>query len=229
MSSRSLDALTEALEEVRELQEADPTAPGEIPGNPRVSRVVGRASVILLSSHFERYIYSINEEAVEALNDHPVTFSRLPERLRLLHSRPVVEALAGTAWDGQPRVDRLGEFVELDSWLWGGGPFGALQHKRLLVWMRAPTPENLTRYYRFWSIQDIFSAVAESPAQLTELRLRLTDLVDKRNAIAHGDVQADATKADIDLYLDAVISFCSGADGVLSDQLIDLFDLVTPW
>jgi hypothetical protein len=229
MPSVALAELNVAFEEIDHLQAADPTPIGEVPVNPAVARAVGRASVVLLSSHFERYFYAINEAAIEALNSNDVAFATIPELLRLLHTKPAVEALSATNWEGQPRVGQLGEFVRADVWLWGGEPRGRLDPERLLTWMKAPTPERIERYYRYWSIPDIFTTVAASPAERSDLWLRIRDLVDKRNAIAHGDVQAEATKADVGSYSAAVMTFCSGADLVLSDQLVDLFHLAAPW
>jgi hypothetical protein len=229
MASHALDTLLENLGEVGDLLDADPTAPGEVPAAPQITRVVGRASVVLLCSHFERYFYALNEEAVASLNMNEFISAALPEQLRLLHSQPAVEAVAGTTWDTAPRAGQLGEFVRLDAWLWGQADAGELQHDRLLTWMTSPGPENLTRYFRYWSIQDIFTRVASNATQRTELWLRITDLVDKRNGIAHGDVAAEATRSDVSNYLIAVTDFCTEADLVLSDQLVDLFHIPAPW
>jgi RiboL-PSP-HEPN len=229
MPSNAFDDLEVALEEIAHLQNADPTPLGEVPDDPLVARSVGRASVVLLCSHFERYFYAVNDEAIDLLNSHRVAFAAIPESLRLLHTKPAVEALAGSSWEQDSRIVQLGEFVRTDAWLWGGEPIGALDAERLLMWMNAPTPRALLRYYRYWAIPDIFSTVATSPTHRSELWLRLSDLVDKRNAIAHGDTQAEATKIDVEAYVGAVEAFCAGADLALSDQLIDLFHVPAPW
>jgi hypothetical protein len=229
MPSASLQTLLENLSEVRDLLDADPTEPGEVPAEPRIARVVGRASVVLLCSHFERYFYGVNEEAVTALNGNAFAAAALPEQLRLLHSKPAVDAVGATTWNAPPRAGQLGEFVRLDAWLWGEANEGELQHDRLLVWMTAPHPDNLQRYYRYWSIQDIFSRATQSAPERTELWLRITDLVSKRNAVAHGDATAEATKSDVMSYIEAVTTFCTEADLVLSDQLVDLLHVPAPW
>jgi hypothetical protein len=68
MSSRALQSLLIALEEVGDLQRANPTPTGAAPSQPETTRAIGRASVVLLSSHLERYIRNLNEEAVEFVN-----------------------------------------------------------------------------------------------------------------------------------------------------------------
>jgi hypothetical protein len=62
MPSASLGALISALSEISDL--AGVVRPG-FGGTPRaealkIARVAGRAQVVLLSSHFERYLYSVN-------------------------------------------------------------------------------------------------------------------------------------------------------------------------
>src|SRR5437773_6079308 len=87
MASMALESLEEALEEIAQLQIANPTPTGAFLAAPGLTRAIGRASVVLLSSHFERYIYAINEEAAEALNRSSALGETLPLMLRLSHSR----------------------------------------------------------------------------------------------------------------------------------------------
>ena len=51
------------LQRVTALQRANPSPTGSAPALPEVTRAIGRASVVILSSHFERYLYAVNEEA----------------------------------------------------------------------------------------------------------------------------------------------------------------------
>src|SRR3712207_2463702 len=99
MPSSALGALVVAVQEVDELLRA--ASGGNLAALARLrrARVVGRASVVLLSSHFERYFYAVNEEACGYLNAASVAGDRLPEILRLVHSRPSIEDLAATAWE----------------------------------------------------------------------------------------------------------------------------------
>jgi hypothetical protein len=154
VASGSLDAFDRAVDEVADLQRADPTPLGATPSDPARTRAVGRASVVLLSSHFERYVYAINEEATGAINSSALAGADLPMRLRLLHSRSSVDGLVETGWER--RGEQLEKFVQAEAWLWGGEARGALEHERLLSWMKAPTPANLVKYYKYWGIVDIF-------------------------------------------------------------------------
>lgn len=217
MASNSLSSFATALDEVADLGRADPTAVGTPPVQPELTRVVGRASVVLLSSHFERYVYSINEEAARILNSTGVLGDVLPESVRLLHSRPSIDAMVETGWDR--RTTKLQAFVQTEGWLWGEHRAGALDHERLLLWMKAPSPWNLVRYYRYWGITDIFSAITRAPHTRTDLWLKIDELVRKRNNIAHGDATTEATRSDVRVYRASAMRFCERADRQLARAL----------
>lgn len=227
MPSASLLDLRRGMLEVDELQLADPTPVGEAPDRPEVSRVVGRASVVLLSSHFERYIYSLNEEAAELLNARSIKGGALPELLRLLHTQSVVDELFSTEW--LRRSELLNAFVAKEAWLWGGTESGELQHKRLLAWMKAPLPQNLERYFRYWGIEDVFTAITRAPHTRSDLWLRIGELVGKRNNIAHGDLATEATPTDISAYQLAAMTFSERVDRLLGRILGRLLDQQSGW
>lgn len=227
MASESLNAFVEAVQEVADLQQADPMPSGGPPLDPMTTRVIGRACVVLLSSHFERYIYSVNEEATDVLNLNGISGLFLPESLRLLHSRTSVDAMLESGWER--RGDQLRNFVQDEAWLWGAHPPRLLDHERLLVWMKAPTPKNLVRYYRMWNIQDIFKSVTRAVHTRTDLRLKLEELVRKRNNIAHGDPSTEATRGDIVSYRDATLRFCERSDRRLAHALSRISTGPVPW
>jgi hypothetical protein len=227
MASGSLDAFVRAVDEIADLQRADRTPTGGAPLEPDITRVVGRASVVLLTSHFERYIHAVNEEATGVANAAGVAGWLLPEKLRLIHSSSVVDAMLETDWVN--RASKLREFMESEGWLWSKGQSGALDHKRLLTWMKTPTPTNLVRYYRHWEIEDIFSAITRAVHTKTDLRLKLQELVDKRNNIAHGDPNIEATRGDVGGYRDATLRFCERSDRQLAWALARILACPRPW
>ena len=227
MPSEPLDALLEGIAEVRHLQSANPILPGKLPNKPLVVRAVNRASVVLLSSYLERYLRSINEEASRVVNASEISGFDLPLLVRLRHSQSPIDDIFTTQWDY--RKDKLTEFLRSDGWLWIPGKQGELDHVRLLRWMRSPSPERIRRLFALWGVLDIFSSVTRRPHTRKRMWLQITELVEKRNAIAHGDLEADATSRDIKSYISVVICFCKRADGVLSQQLARICREERPW
>jgi hypothetical protein len=229
MGSDALTHLQEAVEEVDRLQEADPTPTGAIPLRPDVTRAINRASIVLLSSHLERYIHNVNEQAIEQINLAQLPGGRLPQPLRLLHSHRAVLELAETAWEGQARASKLADFARSEVWLWTDSGQGVLDHRRLLTWMTAPKPDQIVRYYRYWLIDDIFTMITRKPHTRSYFWLKISELVDKRNNIAHGDIATDATRQDVRQYAATVREFCRRADSALSRQISRLLDIDNPW
>lgn len=229
MASQSLVSLEDGIAEVRDLQAAAPRQTGSTPGTLALTRAVGRASVVILSSHLEGYVDSLNLEAVSVVNTAGIGAQQLSEALRLLHSKPAVEALTGTSWEGQARAKLLAELITSDAWLWGRNQTGVLQPDRLLMWMKSPNPKALMRYFRYWGIEDIFTRITRASHTRDDLWRRLKELVDKRNSIAHGDLATSATAADIRAYVKAVQTFAVRSDAVLARQLSAMCAIDLPW
>lgn len=196
-------------------------------GDLRTARAVGRAQVVLLSSHFERYLYTVNEEAVAFLNTKRLASSVLPNSLKLLHSRYPIDDLCETGWEN--RSQKLATFVAEDGWLWESDRHGTLSHERLLAWLTAPKPADLRRYYRYWNIDDIFTRITRRRSARGQLWLGVQELVDIRNSIAHGDFAAQPTQRDIQRYLGSARTFCERPDKVLARALARLTAGGPPW
>jgi hypothetical protein len=117
MPSLTLQAFLLALEEVKQLGKAShPTLGPNSPASLTLARAVGRGQIVLLSSHFERYIYSINEELISFLNTVQMHGDRLPLIIRLQHSALTVDELSKTSWEN--RSGKLTAFIAEDGWLW---------------------------------------------------------------------------------------------------------------
>ncbi|HEY6344888.1 MAG TPA: MAE_28990/MAE_18760 family HEPN-like nuclease [Bryobacteraceae bacterium] len=228
MPSKALDALLSSVQEIGYLLKADAVVPGAVPKDPLRSRAIGRASVVLLSSHFERYLFALFEEVVAYLNLMGIDNLQIPPELRLLHSKASIEEIAETAWNN--RAQKLEAFVASEAWLWTtNASIGTFSHIHLLDWMKSPKTRNLLRMFKYWGVNDIFQSVTARSHTRQDLVLRIEELVDKRNNIAHGDFATEATPREVKLYSLAVTSFCERADRRMSIQLSRLFKITRPW
>jgi hypothetical protein len=191
-----------------------------------LARAVGRGQIVLLSSHFERYIYAVNEELVTFLNSRQVHGDQLPAPIRLQHSMLPIDDLAKTGWEH--RSNKLMSFMAEDGWLWSAGLSGSLLHERLLTWMKAPGPEHLLRYFKYWGLEDIFTAVTRQPNTRSALWLGVRGLVELRNNIAHDDLAAQVTQADVKRYMGYARQFCERTDRKLARHIAQTF-VPNPW
>lgn len=218
MPSIAFLAVTAGLQEIDALQRANPSPTGAAPEDPATTRAIGRASIVLLSSHFERYHYGVTEEVVAAINVSALPSERLPEEIRLRHSEAAIDELAAMEWIR--RGPALRELVAKDGPLWSSGTaVSTLDYARLLRWMSAPKPRELLRLYRMFGIHDVFSSVTRTAHTRSALWLSIESLVDKRNNIAHGDATESATQADVRRYVSAVGVFCQRVDRLVGRHL----------
>ena len=214
-----MGGLLTGVNEVRALRAIYPTGLSRI-GHARAlaARAHGRACTVLLCSHFERYIYAVNEEAIDWINAEQPSLNFVPVGLLLQHSRAPVDELARTEWIR--RESKLKDFMSSNGPLWSASttPF-FLDHSQLLTWLKTPKPEDLLRFYRQYGIQDIFRTITRSPRIVAQLRLDLKELAEKRNNIAHGDLSSEALKTDVTRYISAVAKFATSADWAFAQRL----------
>ena len=225
MPSAALLSFEIASEEIEDLVVV--ARPSLRRGDLRTARAVGRAQVVLLSSHFERYLYSVNEEAIAFVNAKQLASSVLSDSLKLLHSKYPIDDISATGWEN--RSQKLVGFIAEDGWLWESDRHGTLSHERLLAWLSAPKPAELRRYYRYWNIDDIFARITRRPSARGQLWLGVQELVDIRNSIAHGDFAAQPTQRDVQRYLSSARTFCERADRALARALARLTAGDPPW
>jgi hypothetical protein len=229
MPSRALEALYEGLDEISALQRANPS-PRQGGGltRPDVTRAMGRAEVVLLCSHLERFVYALWEQSVETLHVEKVSAGDLPERLRLLHAHRWIDEAARTSWEN--RANQLTQLATNVSPHWVNAPESPrLDHEIILRSMKTPSPKALIRAFRDWDIPDVFSSITNTPHHNKRLRLKLLELAEKRNNIAHGDFTEEATYLDVQTYRRAVKDFAERTDRLMARRVQAIAVIDRPW
>ena len=95
--------------------------------------------------------------------------------------------------------------------------------------MKSPKSQKVNRYFQQWGIPDVFDTITRKESVKADLRLRLDELVHKRNNIAHGDLTIEATYLDVQKYLKAVRTFTERVDRHFGKALAGLADAGAPW
>ena len=229
MPSAALLSLYAALAEIDALQRANPSPlRGGGLARPQIVRAIGRAEIVLLVSHLERYLYAVNEEALQHILACNLQASQVPEEIRLLHTRDPIDELTAMQWKN--RGDKLRFYSTNEAGLWiDDRPVTSLVADRLLTWMKTPSCKSILRFFNMWGIGDVFAAVTRKPTTRKRLWLQIAVLVDKRNNIAHGDLTTQATYLDIVQYKTAVSTFCSRADRRMARRLAVITDKAPLW
>jgi hypothetical protein len=173
-------------------------------------------------------LYALNEEASAFIVSRGLQAKALPEDIRLLHTKAAVDGLAQTAWDR--RADQLRSYSQAEAGIWLDDEIVVyLDAERLLAWMKAPHCKSVLRIFRLWGVPDIFSAVTRKKVNRQDLWLRIGELVEKRNNIAHGDLTVEARYLDVVQYRAAVKKFCESADRQMSAALARIAGPPRPW
>jgi hypothetical protein len=138
-----------------------------------------------------------------------------------------IDELGKTGWEN--RKEKLVEFVEREAWIWTASQNGMLNHEHLLTWMKTPKPKELMRFFKLWGTADIFKNITRKESARGKMWLELQGLVDLRNNIAHGDVNAQATQSDVKRYIKAIREFCERADKCVAGRVAKLYHIAKPW
>jgi hypothetical protein len=188
-----------------------------------------RGSVVLLSSHLERYVESLVVEAVDALNLASLTADVIPEVLQLaVISEPVRQA--HETKDSAKKASKLRALVDGYAWFWEATQACKLSSEVLIRSFDNPLPERIRVILRNFGISDAVGlAVAqyENPDRRL-IEAKVQELVEKRNAVAHTGMTFDLTKADVVSYLVSTHRLVRGLDVVVGQAIQDVTG-AWPW
>ncbi len=202
MSTSSLDQFAAGVAEVDELALCAPD-----PGTSLTAyNAVLRAAVVLLVSHFESYLKGLAEEHIDWLGDGQRESRTMPRQLRELYSLPRIEEIS-RCQDPMQRAALLKKLDELTC-LWKDAakpPRGLLKPSILVRLVTNAGPDVVdTLFDHLGDNQracdgEIDFGIGEDVSSL-RIRLALEDVVECRNAIAHGDASRIVTDADLARY-----------------------------
>lgn len=217
--------------EVVELLRASPNDVSQLasPVKRQLANALHRGSVVLLSSHLERYIESLVVESIDAINLARLPATRLPECL-LMKS---IERKLYTAHMATKRAKKASLLKELAgdyTWFWDGVTPCKLSSAALVDDFNNPLPARIDRMFLVFDINDVVGkavGLSKDPGRAI-IEAKVRELVEKRNSVAHTGMTFDVTRQDVIIYFRCTYRLVQGIDIVVGKSIQSLTG-TWPW
>ncbi|MEU4068422.1 MAE_28990/MAE_18760 family HEPN-like nuclease [Streptomyces wedmorensis] len=220
MTGNGLDSLSEfrdSLKEVETLLALNPARPlnksASVSSQEReTANAITRSCTVMLVSHFEGFVKSGLTELIDEICRAKPPARRLPEGLLELHTRERIQEIFGT--EGPERITRTRRLFATYSSLWEEDRSinpQVLSAKILARQFTSAKPEVLSSVFSLLGVSDIMDeldtrvnqAIVNRGDQATSVRvhIKLTEIVDRRNKISHGDRNEKPTPVEVESYM----------------------------
>ncbi|MBX7259694.1 MAG: hypothetical protein K1Y02_25280 [Candidatus Hydrogenedentes bacterium] len=189
-----------------------------------------RGSVVLLSSHLERYVESLIVEAVDAINSVNPAVSSLPEALRMAQIEQSLRVAFETK-NVATRIGALKSIVQDMSWFWEDtGTCNRLRGGPLIDGFDNPLPRRINRLFESIGVGGVVGRAVglDGSTDRGIIEVKVEELVQKRNAIAHTGMTTDLTQEDVMFYMRCSRKLVRGIDIIVGGQLQGI-TLGWPW
>lgn len=227
--SEAFRELSARLDEARLLSAQDPVRGGDT-SKIALTNAVNRGALVLVCGHLEGYLEDLAVEVIDVLIQTGVDVDRLPRILRALHAEQHLTTLEPMR-DRNARAPRIETLFQSEGELWRKGValrVGFLDAATVASQMGNPGSKEIEQFLELLGVADLFDQLDLSG--LSHLRSHVNELVAKRNAVAHGEVAATATAADVDRYIRAVEDLAAEVDDLVAVSVQEICQLATrPW
>ena len=227
MTSLAHGDLAGRLNEVKILSRLDPLRLG--PNRQGAAgNAVNRACIVLLCAHLEGFLEDITVEAIDVMVGR-AEVERVPLLFRSIHVEEHLRTLEPMK-DLKARAPRIKKMFETEADLWLPGKVlqaTMVRPKMICGEMSNPGSREMRQFLELLDvdIDEYLSNVGQS-----DLLNKANGLVARRNAIAHGEVNALATAADVDQYLDIVEQLARCIDDAVGLSVKEMCSLTSmPW
>ena len=222
--------------EVIELLHAVPSDTEQIHSNKKreLANALYRASVVLLSSHLERYIESLVVEAIDAINFAMPTVDQLPELLRLTQIEQSLRAVHSAVSDPRDpdkvldkreminKVQAFKAFLDdYDYFFNDSQPCTKLNVNILIDRFSNPSPHKIVHLFRQFGFHNVVQRAIsrESKPDKANIEGMVNELIEKRNAIAHTGMTTNLTRENIIVYLRYSRRLVRGIDTIVGQEV----------
>ncbi len=188
---------------------------------------LNRASTVVLCSLAEGYFEEVFLEGWDALENAAIVVDNLPPKLGV--ELFLVESLKITQARHEANLEsRVHKFFEDLSHLWESGQTFDTQRSRVEKISKrfgSPKPKNVLELFQPYGIDNVFRTIEEKTngqLRADTLKMNLSDFVNRRNMIAHGNIGVTPTVADTRRYLDHMKVLCRHVDAVLGMRIEEM-------
>lgn len=179
-----------------------------------------RSATVLLSSHIQGYIEDIAEVTLERLIYDEVSANLIPDSLRFFATRSAIEAIRETK-DPDTTIKRIRnvnqyheKIIKLDGFV--DPSFLDSEYKN---GFSNPTIEEVRKFLSRFGINDFDGQMGNRlKNEWPIVSNAVNQIVDRRNKIAHGDVQATLTVNELEAYIKLAKKFVRTTDRVITSS-----------
>ncbi len=189
------------------------------PNNISFVNALCRSGVVLLSSHIEGYIKDVGEIAIERIALRQLPKSKLAGSFRYHLSHDLISEIKDTKDPSQIAV-KVDTLFERDGHIWGTDPkfSGSLPASLFLANFATPTHEHIKKFFNRFEYERYTGDLAGRLTVNYQPCLNMVDqVVNQRNAIAHGDMVMTGTPTDLDQMIVLVKQYCRETDHVVGN------------
>jgi hypothetical protein len=177
-----------------------------------VANAITRSCTVMLVSHFEGFVKAGLTELIDEICRARPPARRLPDGLLELHTRERIQEIFGT--DGPDRITRTRRLFNNYASLWEDDKSinpKVLSAKILARQFTSAKPEVLAEVFSLLGVGDLLDrldrhvnqAILNRGDQGTSVKvnIKLLEIVDRRNKIAHGDRNEKPTPIEVENYM----------------------------
>ncbi len=190
-------------------------------------RSLCRGATVLLCSHIEGYFENLVEDVLDFFENKKVKISNLPDRLITMHLWRYVENI-NDGNDGK----KLSSIIKIAN-----NPLsdpnavcisGIFDYDYHVEAFDNPGSRAVKKLFYSIGITDIWDEIKKKKGNLY-LYSRLNTLVDIRNAIAHGDIDSQLLRSNVEDYVIEMEQMIFLFDEIVREYLVINFNSKNPW
>ncbi len=195
------------------------------PRKRELANALHRGSVMLLSGHLEKYVESLVVEAIDSINTAAPPVLRIPEPLRMIQ----VEDSLFSGWSGAQKdrkrtMNSIKTSVSTYPWIWNDkDPCGKMSGDVLIGENKFsnPSPNKIKDLFTYFGIENVVSTALSlyEIANRDLIEIKVNELVQKRNVIAHTASTPSLTRQDVVDYLINSRRLVRGLDIIVGNQI----------